>query len=260
MRSYMPLFVVLPALVVSSAVGVAQAALISAYKDSSQFSYQYTGADLYDGNGWTPMNSANTNASKSGDSLLFSPWVNGANGAGYYGWDLGSQFDDSVGFTIEFQFKITTKDTTGYGPFGMNAGDGGTNQYNVHGFPWNKIQYANPAMNDTTLYTGDFTDRFYTYRIAEPSYDGAFNGGTGDTHTWLDGQLLRNDLTGYQYSIETIRWGCVSGYMKDGQVQLEYIRIDVTGGYTPVVPEPSSLVLLLLGGGLTALVWRRRRA
>ena len=245
-RLFKTMFVILVPGAAIAMSSVAQATMITAMKDSADFpaATRYDGADLL-GSDWSTSGSPNGTAE--GTLLRFSP----ASGANWYQW--GQSFTHSVGWTIEASYKITLAESSGTRVWDIISGDGGPNQENHMYFASDSISYLmNGTKPSSLLASGDFTQGFHTMRIAEPA-----GSGKGDTHVWVDGQLVSDTLVGYNHP-GTLRLlvGDTGSAPLDGEVLIEYVRVDKTGAFAPI-PEPSALVLLGMG---LAMIGLRRAA
>lgn len=152
------------------------------------------------------------------------------------------EFNATNGWTMEIRFKVTT--TSGKA-LQLLLGD-----ENV---------YYSPFLSHDTVYdygsgqaavvTGlDFTDDFHTLRVAQES-------GGGEVKLYIDDVDTGVTMVSF-YSLSR-QWFGDGGRCDAGTgIEVDYFRLDNTGGYAPV-PEPASVVLLLSGGVLA--MFRRRK-
>ncbi|OHB58872.1 MAG: hypothetical protein A2Y12_00455 [Planctomycetes bacterium GWF2_42_9] len=148
----------------------------------------------------------------------------------------------AVGYTVEARFKVDAIQI----PQDANFPDGKFAfwlyfQEGLHGqsnciqvFP-NKITAANSS-TPNHLYTGDFTNKFYTLRVVRNP--GAVEDIQNVYDLYLDNVLI---VKGYaspansSYNQDSFLFGDAAGLGggTDIKVQIDYIRLDLTGAYAP---------------------------
>ncbi|MEZ5324911.1 MAG: PEP-CTERM sorting domain-containing protein [Verrucomicrobiales bacterium] len=222
--------------------------------DSASFANQYSGTDLFDGttaiNGWEAAGGAtDANLALNGSNLVMTlsdtnGWLQHDNGA--TPWETGSG-----SWTVEARALV-----------GSSAGAGGFviwGALNGERDIMTVREGSVTTLGGTVFDSNSNIDTFHTFRLA---YDA-----TGDAyHYFRDGvQLTPDEGIGQQAGTANTRLiigDCctsVDGSTLGGpgsSIEIEYIRYDNTGAFSPV-PEPSVAGLLALG--LAGVFVRRRR-
>jgi hypothetical protein len=126
------------------------------------------------------------------------------------------------------RYQITAPSDAPFGVFGWLFGDGSSvADYLVIDFHEDMIQLDDGGQH-LTLAEDDFTDGFHTVRVAQPA-----GGGDGDTHMWVDSQLVANNITAMTVAGLTRTWLGNRTNQWGGQALVDWIRIDNTGGFAP---------------------------
>lgn len=158
----------------------------------------------------------------------------------------------AAGFTVEARIKIKTStgtdgafeiagapaDQTG-AEFGLSVA--GTGEY------WRTI--GSPQIDTSS---NNLDGAFHVFRLAQAPGASTFS-------LWRDGVLLTNSLTSTNSANDAAVFnvGSDSGSLA-GTVDVDYVRF-TPGAYAPAaVPEPSSIVMCVIG--LLAYAWRRRKS
>ncbi len=173
-----------------------------------------------------------------------------AGGAGSVWRELVSGGASST-WTLEVSMRKTSGTQGAKGWFGIataNSGESNSSAFEIHD---DRVSLTGGA---DYLAGSDFSSGFQTIRIAHDAVDNAY-------YYWVNGTLLNADLStpiaganGRAFDNNTFI-GNYSGDFGSGEWEIDYIRIDTDAG--AAVPEPSSTVLLGLGG--LALILRRRK-
>lgn len=235
---------------------------------SADFMHLYEAADLEglpeNTAGYVIGASGNSTAAATGGILTYDTFITD-NLSGGHRWtatDWPAESDDALGWTIEVRVRIgptsIIPERPGAGAFVISVGDG------VDGalifIRESDATIGWPTLgNYIVLDTGDNTDDFHVFRIMQDSHSGLLQ-------IWRDGSQIATDLLpgGPSLTFDRLLFGDGTSYA-DGRVHLDYFRWDASGAFTVVppvpggVPEPTSLALIGLGGGL-ALARRRRIA
>ena len=225
------LFVIVLTFAIATVPGVAQAVAITTPRDSADFNYLYTGADLV-GSDWGTYGTPN--GTVEGSLLRFTP----ADPSGSYTWN--HSLVNGTGWTAEITYQITQPEPA-HSVFSMLTGDSGSNQYNVVNFGAGQILYGETSENDTILATANFQNRYHKLRIAEPA-----GGGSGDTHFWVDDRLVANNLSGLSYTLSRFWIGKQTGGQTAGEVLIKSVRVDTTDAFAP--PPPTGMVTNMTTG------------
>jgi hypothetical protein len=162
--------------------------------------------------------------------------------------DAGNPWDVKmdVGYTIEVKFKMDgiqipndSNFPTGKFAFWLFMQEGLHGMANdIQVFP-NKIIAINSATPDI-LYTGDLTNKFYTLRIVRnPGY--AYDAPVVIRNVYdiyLDGALIAKNFasdanSAYNQDDFTFGDAAGAGGGTDIKVEIDYVRIDLTGAYKP---------------------------
>lgn len=216
--------------------------------DSSAFTNQYNGNQIWDGsafvNDWVQSGGHTPAAvSVSGSNLIVSPdadngWVQ--HDSDTTAWETGSG-----NWTIEVSVKLNDVDSAvndGMVVWGERDGN--------RGVLWIQDQ-AVSDLNGVEIASGfDNTDGFHTYRIAFDSTDMSA-GTTGTHHVWRDDVLLSGagvdiNLAGGSLSRLIVGDCCTNIGNPVDQYELAYIRYQPDMALAPV-PEPNSIFLLCMG-------------
>ncbi len=210
------------------------AADITGTRDSNNFNFKYTGADLASSVEWsgTPDDTKPT-ATVEGNYLRFDVADNGM-----FTWlDALSNID---GWTVEISLQVTQPGAEAFpSAFSGIVADGQQGQYNVLNIGAGAVYAGQTSDIDTVLVEKDMTDSFHKIRIAQAPYSGL-----GDTHVWVDGELVSKELKGLGSHAYTRNWwGRSTGAQTQGQSLIDYIRVDTSGGYGPdgwvyIPPDP----------------------
>ena len=159
------------------------------------------------------------------------------------------------GFTVEFRAKVTSAVPDNQGAFAVLAQAVGASTTN-HSFLniGDDKTYWGEGGDAVALDNHDITDGFHVFRIAQAP-------GATTFHVWRDGILL-SDSVGASFPFPAFINGTLSlgdfGSGQTGTAEIDWIRF--TSGFFAPVPEPSTMVLLALGGLCLATVGRRRGA
>ncbi len=216
MRNGKLIFALLTAILLGTAC-TAYADLVTVERDSADFNYRYTGAELTNHLDWS--DNVTSGESVEGDLLRYSP------AGGFYDWLQSANLVDGTGWTMEFEYRITDAPTASSIPLGITMCDGTYGEYNQLYFRAGSVRYNGTYTN------GVFTDEFHTVRIAEPA-----DGGTGDTHVWVDDLLVDNTTSGADYDIQRLIVGKIAGSVAEGEMLVKSLRVDTTGAYAPPAP------------------------
>lgn len=158
-------------------------------------------------------------------------------------------------FTIETRVKLIagTQDGGDVGTFGIALQQPSQGQSLRLNIDENEVSFNGGGTGAIT--TGSNTDNFHVFRVAFE--------GTNNYWVWRDNTLLNSDLdtpfTGSNGNFNNSgSWlvGDFSGSLS-GEWIVDYIR--VTEGSFAAVPEPSTLVLCIVGFGSVMLFGRRKR-
>ncbi|MCA9212253.1 MAG: PEP-CTERM sorting domain-containing protein, partial [Planctomycetales bacterium] len=231
----------------------AAVAAIDGAADSSTFSNQYDGDQIFDGsaaiNAWV-INGGNTAAAYelSGSNLVVSADANN-------GWvehdNDSTPWESSAGnWTVEISAKLNnTDDAVNDGLVIWGERDGNRGVLWIQGESVTDI--SGNVIADGLVNTNDF----HTYRVAYDSADALH-------HVWRDGELLSGagvdiNLAGGNNSRLIIGDCCTGIGNPVDQYELGYVRYQADQALS-VVPEPSSFLLAIFGG-LALLATRRLR-
>ena len=223
------------------------ATTITATMDSSSFAYQ--------------QNDATANADFSGIESFSD------DGGGIWGYSNGSALHSptwaamgstlvSQGYTVEFRARVDANGDA-YG-LGLMTAQGSTpgSQLNWMGARLGATEEADNvfAQYSPTLTEyggGSNRDDFHIFRVGKVAGDATYS-------IWKDGNLLTEaaELLAGDWTVTTFNFGVISQSAGNGQI--DYMRW-TPGAYAPVIPEPSTLALLVAGlVGLLAYAWRKR--
>lgn len=233
------------------------------WKDSADFTWKYefttdlpTVADL-DNNSVGDFN-VNGGGTLSGGILTMSSTI-----YNYYytGWDAGSKIWDVIddldyehGVTVEMSVKVlaAAEGTKGATILAVMPDDTNVDSalyIGKTGQSWGGSQVLGTGPYDNT-------GGFHAFRIAlDPD--------TNTYSAWRDTELLGSGLLDTD-SRDNLRRLVFGDYVSStttvrGDVDIDYVRF-TSGAYAPVVPEPSSAALLVLGlAGFGLRGWRKRR-
>lgn len=228
-------------------------AALDGMADSSSFSNQYSGDQIWDGatllNDWG-LNGGNTAAalSLSGNNLVVSADAN--NGWVEHDNDSTAWESSDGNWTVEINAKLNDTDVgvnDGFVIWGERDGN--------RGVLW--IQGTSVTdINGNVIVDGiDNTDDFHTFRVAYDATDALH-------HVWRDGDLLSGagvdiNLAGGTSSRLIIGDCCTGIGNPVDQYELGYVRYQADQALS-VVPEPGSMNLAVIGG-LAILAIRRSR-
>ncbi len=228
-------------------------AALDGMADSSSFSNQYSGDEIWDGatllNDWV-LNGGNTAAalSLSGSNLVVSADAN--NGWVEHDNDTTAWESSDGNWTVEINAKLNDTDV------GVNDGlviwgerDGN------RGVLWIQGTSVTDISGNVIVDGIDNTDDFHTFRVAYDATDALH-------HVWRDGDLLSGvgvdiNLAGGTSSRLIIGDCCTGIGNPVDQYELGYVRYQADQALS-VVPEPGSMNLAVIGG-LAVLAIRRRR-
>ncbi|MBI4472408.1 MAG: PEP-CTERM sorting domain-containing protein [Acidobacteria bacterium] len=213
--------------------------------DSGSFAHLYEG-NVYPTTGgvFTEFQTGSATASTDGNVLtIVSPGA--SDNLAWYPASWAGESNPAIGLTVEVRLKAYAT-TAVDGNFRLFGGDGSAaNNIAVQVGP--SFVRGGTIAGPTVISTADNTDGFHVFRLAK-------DGGSGVYQIWRDGVQIGTDIAGAVYSFDMMEWTDGSGDIY-GQVDVDYFRWDLTGGFSPVVPEPSSLALLGLGA---LALWVRR--
>lgn len=202
-------------------VGMANAAM----RDSIYFANKYEGGVLPSSDGWIysgtqPLNTYNLT---DGNILTHDTLTTTSFQTSY--WSRTLSTDYSKGFTAEIRLKVLSSPNTGNDVnrgYWWQAGRGATLSF-----------FDNSVMHrgggDEIIVNASNTDNFHTYRIVMPP------GATG-FDLYRDDVLVVDDRGAGAW--EGLLFGdpTAASSSPDTKVQIDYIRWDTTGAYTPVEP------------------------
>jgi hypothetical protein len=224
-------------------VGAFPAAATHILKDSSTFAHQYNG-DVVPVPDYAQVGAFGTLPSTDGDIMTYRV----PTGGGYFDSSVWAGESKDNGWTIEFRIKIDTDFPEGArGAVALYTGSGASGDIMSVGQSYVKKW----AHSDIIVDSNDNTDDFHTFRVA---FDHV--GNTWPYTIYRDGVLLDTSPNGGNWGTDVLYFGSAGTPYGGPTVELDYLRWDTTGAYSPI-PEPANLVLL---GSLILLhVVRRRR-
>lgn len=224
----------------------------STEKDSLDFAYKYeanSALPSVEDNGtgmtnWTFFNHTAIDAgfAVSDGVLSYSTMANIVGGDWFYststvsGSAWAANVDVNTSYTIELCAKITNGAGTVPGLHVVASAGGDTKMWLL--VAPDHIAVSN-GYTDTVLTTSDNASDYHIYRMA---YDAVAT----DFTIWRDGLIVADDVTATTSGAAYLGFGDMSSY-GSGAGEIDYLRWDATGAYAPVVPEPSSAALLLIG-------------
>ena len=143
------------------------------------------------------------------------------------------QFTTANGWTMEVRFKVI--DTAAVGDvFQLMLGDDFDGHYTVLGIDEGEV--SDLAGGAGTLAAKDLTDGFHVLRYAREA-------GDGEEKLWLD--KVERSLPGHMDGAYNRQWmGDLSGPIDDGKIEVDYFRLDNTGGYAHV-PLPIGMLVII---------------
>ena len=228
-------------------------------KNSIHFSHKNWEGDAVP----SAVSGTTSDGSWTSDGNILTIAQNGATGdAGMNNYNSGTTIAD-IGYTMEMRFQITA-DAPGTALEVIFAGnDTNSVHHNYYSIFIDATTIAN--YNVSPFITGfDFTNGFHTLRLA---YSGDIAGTEDDyeIHMWIDRVEVAAPTTQTTAMHYDRQWFGGNGWVGStavgagNTVDIDYYRIDTTGGYAHApIPVPSSLVLLVLGA-LSGLCRRRLR-
>jgi hypothetical protein len=171
-------------------------------------------------------------------------------------WPLET-FSHERGYTLEIRMKIAP--TASEGSMGLCMVGAGVVDPAADGV-WGYIKKAGMGWYNGSAYVAlDTTDNnadgeWHTFRFAqEPNPDGT----VGDElfSVWRDNVLVNGGIDGGHVLTNATTFGDRASTGQTGTFEVDYFRF-TDGAYAPI-PEPSTLILLA-GGLLSLVLWRRR--
>jgi hypothetical protein len=228
---------------VAVAVGVQTAKAELVQQDSSSFTYRYEMDVLPTANGdFTAGDGADGTVAGGILSMSTGYYHNAATWPGL--------FNTTDGWTVETRLQIVSS-AGSRGAFNFVGGNGSTVKeadlgIGATGQNWDA--WGSVAVGGTV----DNTNGFHTFRVALLPGSDTYN-------IWRDGTLLNpTPLTNAGFNDVNMYFGDSGGSFA-GSWKMDYVRY-TAGAFAPVVPEPSSLVLVISGlVGLLVYAWRKRR-
>ncbi|MGB1260461.1 MAG: PEP-CTERM sorting domain-containing protein [Akkermansiaceae bacterium] len=219
--------------------------------DSNSFDNKYIGTDIYNGSTmvgeWGQQDDAGLSLNGSNlvmENVSANAWIQLGSGSAW-----ATAVDNS--WTIEFSMRVIDD----------SSPDSQTALWLDGGVGAGQRQIILVGENDITQFTGgashgagDNTTGFQTIRVAYDHTDGNY-------YIYRNGVLSNSSPSTTHEGNETgtrliIGDCCSSMGSAASDVEIEYVRFDGDGAFSPV-PEPSSTALLGLGG--LALILRRRK-
>jgi hypothetical protein len=206
-------------------------------------------SDIYDGenliNGW--VNAGGDTNFELGDGFVSmisaanNGWLQHDNDESV--WELGVA--DGGSWTAEISIRLANDEGNGLVIWGANGAERNILQVNTHN---------TQTLTGTVLDENDNTDAFHTFRLAFEAKDGLY-------YVWRDGVLLTPDGIAKQAGTGANRFivgDCCSGIPMT-TIDLEYIRYDTTGAFSPpaMVAAPS-LSIVNNGDGTITVTFEGR--
>ena len=155
------------------------------------------------------------------------------------GSDWQTSASGTIGFTVEVRMKINDQQSAGTSagksPFAITAsGNTGRSDMFVSSEGYMQRQKLLPDSSpkvENVMDTNVNTGVFHVFRLARES---DANGGL--TSYWRDGVLVGADLIGMEYLSPEMAFyfGDTTGAGMNGNVSVDYIRMDTTGAWAPV--------------------------
>jgi len=217
--------------------------------DSGGFELVAGPSDIYDGdalvNGWVNAGGDVNFELNDGHLSLISAanngWLQHDNDESV--WEKGVA--DGGSWTAEISIRLANDEGNGLVIWGANGAERNILQVNTH---------STTTLTGTVLDENDNTDAFHTFRLAFEARDGLY-------YVWRDGALLTPDGIAKQAGTGANRFivgDCCSG-IPMSTVDLEYIRYDTTGAYSPpaIVAAPS-LSIVNNGDGTITVTFEGR--
>lgn len=227
---------------------------ITGTKDSADFAYKYEADVLPDaaGLGFTLQDSANIFADSvtlSSGVLTINTDTNAtANDIIYYQMNGGNWSPSFLGdFTLEIRANVRPNNN---GTYGAAVGMSDVNSAGFFQMFHNKVN-----MEGVDIATDPNNDGFHVFRVVSIS-DGSSAGQT--FRVYRDGVQVGSDVGQItNFTGDLLRFGDFISGSAEANFDIDYIRWDTSGAWTPVIPEPATLSLAACAG--LALVARRRR-
>lgn len=212
-------------------IGLLTIPAIATVKDSADFPNKYEGDMLPDAAGFTYSGTLPYAAYNSTDGSIISLDTNSTTGGQSSYWYKTAGATTTNGYTVEIKLKVISSPDTGtdvnrgfWLSTKLSNGSGA-----ILSFFNNSVMHRGGG--DGMIIFGDNTDAFHTYRIVI-----APGGSTFDVYR--DNVLVIDDrAVGAVW--EEIGFGDPTGNgpTPDTNVEIDYIRWDATGAYTPVFPN-----------------------
>jgi len=206
---------------------------------SADFELVAAPGDIYDGenlvNGWVNAGGATNFELNDGHLSLVSAdnngWLQHDNDES--AWEKGVA--DGGSWTAEISVRLANDEGNGLVIWGANGVERNILQVNTGN---------TQTLTGTVLDENDNTDAFHTFRMA-------FEAEAGLYYMWRDGVLLTPDGIAMQAGTGANRFivgDCCSGIPMT-TVDLEYIRYDTTGAFSPGEPAPEAPTLSVVNNG-----------
>lgn len=196
------------------------AAFALSSKDSADFNNKYEGD--YPVPNYTQIGAFTSGPSSDGDILTFA--TPNPNGGYFDSSNWATSISNATGWTAEWRMKVLDDAPEPQaGSFQMAIGD----QVGYRAFRVFKNFFTTRFPTDATLDYNSNTDAFHTFRVArEP--------GSSDWLVWRDGVPLANAIASDDAGGDMFfQFGDGSTTLGGPTIQMDYVRFDSTGAYSP---------------------------